>query len=386
MNRKKSTLRKAALMALTTLFSGGAMADQTSRSQVYYPLGDQSQFKGVKSLFTGKVSVEILFPTTEHSPYSGAKVSFSPGARTAWHQHPAGQHMVVTRGIAVTGTRDGQVQTFSQGETVWCPPAVDHWHGATPHMTMQHLVITGSKDDENVVWKEQVDEKDYSAAVSLPADVIDRSGLSQTQASLVRVSALVAMGDTESLAVAVHDALDAGISISALKESMIHLYAYTGFPRALNALGTLLREVESRKAAGKKDISGESPSAIPKNQDSQTIGEKVQTQLVGKPVKGPLFEFAPGINTYLQSHLFGDIFARGVLDYQQRELVTVAALASMEGTKSQLSAHMNIATNVGVTKAQLEGVAQILSVYIGEKQANHVSEAIRNRLVQSSEN
>jgi quercetin dioxygenase-like cupin family protein len=69
--------------------------------------------------------------------------------------------MIVTDGIALTGTRDGEVIEFEEGETVWCPPELDHWHGATPDAPMTHLVITGSKDGENVIWKEKVTDKQY---------------------------------------------------------------------------------------------------------------------------------------------------------------------------------------------------------------------------------
>ncbi|GAA5646163.1 cupin domain-containing protein [Vibrio proteolyticus] len=77
--------------------------------------------------------------------YSAAYVTFQPGARSAWHSHPAGQHIIVTSGVALTGTRDGNVIRFSEGESVWCPPGVEHWHGATPEAAMTHLVVTPQK-------------------------------------------------------------------------------------------------------------------------------------------------------------------------------------------------------------------------------------------------
>ncbi|MGU3847518.1 cupin domain-containing protein, partial [Vibrio diabolicus] len=80
-----------------------------------------------------KVNVEMLFPENEVANYSAAYVTFDAGARTAWHTHPAGQHMIVTSGTALTGTRDGHVIRFAAGDSVWCPPGIDHWHGATPN-------------------------------------------------------------------------------------------------------------------------------------------------------------------------------------------------------------------------------------------------------------
>jgi 4-carboxymuconolactone decarboxylase len=124
--------------------------------------GTQKSFKGPEDMFTGDVQVDMLFPSNETAHYSGAYVTFQPGARTAWHLHPAGQHMIVTSGVGLTGTRDGKIVTMKTGDTVWCPPDIDHWHGATPDSPMTHLVVTGELDGKNVVWKEKVTDEQYS--------------------------------------------------------------------------------------------------------------------------------------------------------------------------------------------------------------------------------
>ena len=164
-----STLISTVLLALTGSFTRlGSAAEAigaTQPSQMLYPAGSQQSFKGPDEYFTGDVQVGMLFPGNETAHYSGAYVTFAPGARTAWHMHPAGQHMIVTNGTALTGTRDGKVIEFQEGETVWCPHDIDHWHGATPEASMTHLVITGSKDGENVIWKEKVSAKEYNDAV-----------------------------------------------------------------------------------------------------------------------------------------------------------------------------------------------------------------------------
>ncbi len=134
---------------------------ETKDSQVVYRAESQKSFKGPEKWFTGDVQVDMLFPANETAHYSGAYVTFQPGARTAWHLHPAGQHMIVTSGVALTGFRDGNIIQFERGDTVWCPSGIDHWHGATPDKAMTHLVITGVLDGENVVWKEKVTDEQY---------------------------------------------------------------------------------------------------------------------------------------------------------------------------------------------------------------------------------
>ena len=161
----KSSLFKTILFALTGSLARFGFAAETAgaspASQTLYPAGSQQSFKGPEAYFTGDVQVDMLFPGNDTAHYSGAYVTFQPGARTAWHLHPAGQHMIVTKGTALTGTRDGKIIEFEEGETVWCPPDTDHWHGATREAPMTHLVITGSKNDENVIWKEKVTDATF---------------------------------------------------------------------------------------------------------------------------------------------------------------------------------------------------------------------------------
>ncbi len=141
--------------------SSQEQAQQVAYQQIAYPAGSQKSFPGPAQFFTGTVQVDMLFPANETAHYSGASVTFQPGARTAWHYHPAGQHMIVTSGTALTGTRDGKILSFKEGETIWCPPDLDHWHGATPNAPMTHLVITGDLNGKNVIWKEQVTDAQY---------------------------------------------------------------------------------------------------------------------------------------------------------------------------------------------------------------------------------
>jgi quercetin dioxygenase-like cupin family protein len=134
--------------------------------QTHYFGETQQSFEGPDDFFTGKVKVDILFPENETANYSAAYVTFAAGAHTAWHKHPAGQHMIVTNGTALTGTRDGKVIKFTEGEAVWCPPGIDHWHGATKEHEMTHLVVTASANGKNVIWGEKLTSAEYEAANS----------------------------------------------------------------------------------------------------------------------------------------------------------------------------------------------------------------------------
>jgi len=367
-------------------FAAEATGETPPPSQTLYPAGSQQMFKGPEAYFTGEVQVDMLFPGNDTAHYSGAYVTFQPGARTAWHLHPAGQHMIVTNGVALTGTRDGKIIEFEEGETVWCPPDIDHWHGATPEAPMTHLVITGSKDDVNVIWKEKVsDEAYYGNRQPKEKAAADIDALSAKQQGIIPIAAYTANGALESLKVAIRAGLDAGLSVNEIKEIQIHLYAYIGFPRALNGLAALMSVVEERKAAGITDPMGEEARALPADKSSLELGKSVQTELAGRPVTGPLFDFAPAINTFLQSHLFGDLFGRGILDYQSREIATLSALANIAGVESQLKAHVGIATNVGLTETQLSALATVLNQRVGIQAGHRAEQALQAVLPERDE-
>ena len=167
-----------------------------------------------------------------------------------------------------------------------------------------------------------------------------------------------AKGDLVALESAIHNGLEAELTVSQIKEALSQLYAYTGFPRSLNALGVLQRVIGDRQAKGVKVIMGEEASPLGDDYDALEEGTRVQTQLVGKAFE---YEFAEATDYYLKAHLFGDIFARDNLTYADRELVTVSALSGLEGVEPQLKAHIAGARNMGVTEEQLQGIVVALA-------------------------
>lgn len=167
-----------------------------------------------------------------------------------------------------------------------------------------------------------------------------------------------AKGDLMALESAVHNGLEAELTVSQIKEALSQLYAYTGFPRSLNALSVLQRVIGDRQAKGVKVIMGDDASPLSDDYDALKEGTRVQTELTGKPFD---YEFVPATDYYLKAHLFGDIFARDNLTYADRELVTVSALSGLEGVDPQLKAHIAGARNMGLTEEQLQGIVVALA-------------------------
>lgn len=180
--------------------------------------------------------------------------------------------------------------------------------------------------------------------------------LTSRQQAIAPISAFTALGDNHKLRAALEAGLHASLTINDIKEILVQLYAYLGFPRALNALGTFMTLVNERKEQGINDIAGSEASPLPAGRSLLELGTSVQTYLIGVPAKGPVFDFAPAIDTYLKEHLFGDIFGRDNLSYEDREIATLGALAGLEGVEPQLMSHFNISLNIGLTETQLRGV------------------------------
>jgi 4-carboxymuconolactone decarboxylase len=189
--------------------------------------------------------------------------------------------------------------------------------------------------------------------------------LDPKQQSIVPISAFTAKGDQEKLKQSLNDGLNAGLSINEIKEILVQLYAYAGFPRSLNAISTFETVVNDRKKKAIKDEEGKTPDKQTFKNGRFEFGKDVQTELTGSTATGSAQKFVPVIDTFLKEHLFADIFSRNNLDYQSREIATISALASLGGTEAQLMSHLKVGKNIGLTEEQLRSVASILSAKVG---------------------
>jgi 4-carboxymuconolactone decarboxylase len=196
--------------------------------------------------------------------------------------------------------------------------------------------------------------------------------LDAKQQSIVKIAALTAAGDLEQLKTQLSTGLDSGLTVNEIKEVLVQLYAYCGFPRSLNGISTFMSVMDDRKAKGINDPAGK--EAKPETVETgkyergrKTLEALTKTQQV-KPAPG-FGEFAPRIDAFLKEHLFADIFDSDVLSYQQRELATISALSSLDGVQSQLQAHITMGANTGLTESQLKQAFLLIETYIGKQQA-----------------
>lgn len=120
--------------------------------------------RGDAAYFTGTVWIDPVAGTGMGRTRM-ARVSFEPGARTAWHTHPLGQVLHILSGLGRVQRAGGPITEVSPGDSVWFEPGERHWHGAAPGRSMVHLAAQLEDESGQVVtWLEKVTEAEYSGA------------------------------------------------------------------------------------------------------------------------------------------------------------------------------------------------------------------------------
>lgn len=226
---------------------------------------------GADDRFTGNVRITSLFAANAPSRATGGRVTFEPGARTAWHSHPLGQTLIITAGMGRIQFWGGAIQDIRTGDVVSIPPATKHWHGASPGSSMTHIAIQEQTDGKTAAWFEKVTDEQYgivAPAIPIPdkhsraqqlygeiapkfadltdkvlyADVWERPGLSKRDRSLITVSALIAMNRPDQLRSHLGLASQNGLTREELAEAITHLAFYSGWPSSVTA-ATIAKEV-----------------------------------------------------------------------------------------------------------------------------------------------
>lgn len=187
--------------------------------------------------------------------------------------------------------------------------------------------------------------------------------LTPRQEAIIPISAYAAKGDQVNLKVALADGLEKGLTVNEIKEILVQLYAYAGFPRSLNAINTFEAVVIARQQKGVKVIEGNKPGRLNFGDDKYQFGKNVQAKLTGRSANST-HDFVPVIDTFLKEHLFADIFGRDNIDYQSREIATISIIATIGNADSQLNTHLSVGRNVGLSEKQLRGIAAKLSIVV----------------------
>jgi 4-carboxymuconolactone decarboxylase len=197
--------------------------------------------------------------------------------------------------------------------------------------------------------------------------------LTAKQQSIAAISGLTAKGDLENLKSALAGGLEAGLTVNEIKEVLVHLYAYCGFPRSLQGINTFIAVLEERKKKGIKDVVGREATPVSSTESKYERGKKNLEKLTGRPEpaqKTGYAAFSPEIEVFLKEHLFADIFERDVLNFMDREIATISALAALGGVEPMMQSHMTIGLNVGLSEAGLNQILSVIETSVGKKEAD----------------
>jgi 4-carboxymuconolactone decarboxylase len=227
-----------------------------------------------------------------------------------------------------------------------------------------------------------------SVLVYQAAQTQDQSGaktLSHKQKGIVLMAALTAKGDLEKLKPAIHNALDAGLTINECKEVFLHAYAYCGFPRSIQGLNTLMATLDERNAKGIKDVIGKEATPVNDTNKYET-GWKNLAKLGGRPTDGPIEKpttgygaFSPEIDRFLKEHLFADLFSRDLLTFAERELTTISVLIALgKGVEPMLESHLGLTLKQGITKNQIEEVFVLIEKSVSMADADAARKVYSN--------
>lgn len=209
--------------------------------------------------------------------------------------------------------------------------------------------------------------------------------LTAKQKNIISIAGYTGKGELSRLKSPLNEGLDAGLTVNEIREVIVHLYAYCGFPRSIRGLQTFMEVLEERKAAGITDKMGAKASPISNDKNKYDRGKANLEELIGRSLgetQSGYAAFAPVIEVFLKEHLFADIFGRDVLTFAERELVTVSVLSSIGDVEPMLRSHMVICLNVGYTPEQLNEFVSIIKSDIGEKEAK-AAQAVLDEVLQA---
>lgn len=352
--------------------------------------------------FTGAARVEMLFETLEPLHASAGSVTFEPGARTAWHSHPAGQILIVTAGTGRVQRWGDRIEEIRLGDVVRIPARQKHWHGATPHAPMTHIAITEPREGTNVHWMEKVTDEQYSAApagaeaqpfkpqqtparpsgpvqqrlapglATLTDDVLfggvwRRPELSPRDRSLVTISVLIATGKPAQLAGHLGRALDNGVQATEASGVLAHLAIYSGWPNAVSALDIYDQVYTARKV----DTTALS-AAGPRHSAAASDAARARA------VRDDFGAVAPKFVELTNDVVFDDLWRRSDLTPRDRSLVTIAALAATGD--DELDGYLRRGLESGLTRALIGEAVTHVAFYAGWSKATKAMRAVTRAL------
>lgn len=195
-------------------------------------------------------------------------------------------------------------------------------------------------------------------------DTVEQSkAIGDVDRELVRIASLATVGSQKYLALETDNALKLGVTPLEIREEIYQITPYIGFARSTDALETIDKVFVDNGIKLPLENQG--------TVDDKTRFDKgleIQIEIFGDAINQMRKNAPPDVahfNDDLAEFCFGDTYTRGTLDLKQREMLTMAAIASLGGCEPQLKAHIAGNRSVGNTRAQVLAVLTAIHPFIG---------------------
>ncbi|MCD8166088.1 MAG: carboxymuconolactone decarboxylase family protein [Bacteroides sp.] len=198
-------------------------------------------------------------------------------------------------------------------------------------------------------------------------DVYFLPSLNNKTKEVAVVSSLIAQGAIPQLKVHLNGALNSGCSINEVKEIILQMSVYTGFPRSINAMNAFKEVLHDRAEKGITDEIGKDVP-MEENRNRYTVGAEYLSLLSKgqeQVLRDNYGELSPELVQFTIEYGYGDIFSRDNLEMKYRQVATIAALATLGSLQPQLKFHMEGALQIGLCKEEIKEVLLLMTVYAG---------------------
>jgi 4-carboxymuconolactone decarboxylase len=200
-------------------------------------------------------------------------------------------------------------------------------------------------------------------------EIYIREGLDLKSKEIAVVAALTAMGTAQpQLKVHINGALNTGSTINEVKEVILQMSVYSGFPSCINGINALKEVLEERKERGIKDSEGDKPTVTISEKERFERGmqelSSIDSLQVNK-MQNAYNEFSPELVKFTLEYGYADIFSRDNLDKKYRQIATIAALTALGNAQPQLKFHINGGLNIGLTLENIKEIMLLMTVYAG---------------------
>lgn len=199
-------------------------------------------------------------------------------------------------------------------------------------------------------------------------DIYSRDGLDLKSKEIAVVAALTAMGTAlPQLKVHINGALNTGSSISEVKEVILQMTVYSGFPNCINSMNALREVLDERRERGINDEIGKQATVKPQSDRLRTGEQELSklNSLQADKLRSAFNDLSPELVKFTLEFGYADIYSRDNLDIKYRQIATIAALTALGNAQPQLKFHINAGLNIGLTVEDIKDIILLMSVYAG---------------------